>query len=385
MSEPLAPGTRLGRYEIGGMIGAGGMGQVYRAHDPRLSRHVAIKTLSGSSATDPEGVRRFETEAMAAGTLDHPNLLVVYDVGREGSVSYIVSELLDGETLRERLRRGPVPERQAIEYAVQIAQGLTAAHDRGIVHRDLKPENLFLTRDRRVKILDFGVAKMRAAGPDAPTQVGDALTSPGVVIGTVGYMAPEQVRGEPIDHRADIFALGVVTHEMLAGARPFQRDTMPETLTAILNDDPPGLPPETTPALARLVRRCLEKRPEDRFHSAHDLGLALDLVPTVTGSGGPVTAPRAVAAGVPRRRALYYGAASLAVLASGVGGALVDRQLRTAAAPSFRRVTFRRGLVRSARLAPDVASTSTSAPSSAPGTRRTGAMTPVEVSLCGQA
>ena len=209
MSDALAPGTRLGPYEIGGMIGAGGMGQVYRARDPRLGRDVAIKTLSGAEAADPERVRRFETEAGAAGTLDHPNLLVVYDVGREGAVSYIVSELLEGETLRERLRNGAVPERQAIDYAMQIAQGLAAAHERGIVHRDLKPENLFLTRDRRVKILDFGVAKLiRTRGADEPTAVADTLTDLGVVVGTVGYMAPEQVRGEPIDHRADVFALG---------------------------------------------------------------------------------------------------------------------------------------------------------------------------------
>src|SRR5687767_5937190 len=225
MSEPLARGTRLGPYEIDDMIGAGGMGQVYRAHDPRLGRHVAIKTLSGAGAADPEGVRRFETEARAAGTLDHPNLLVVYDVGHEGAVSYIVSELLEGETLRERLRNGAVPEREAIDYAVQIARGLAAAHERGIVHRDLKPENLFLTRDRRVKILDFGVAKLiRTGGADEATVIADAQTELGVVVGTVGYMAPEQIRGEPIDHRADIFALGVVIHEMLSGKRPFQRE-----------------------------------------------------------------------------------------------------------------------------------------------------------------
>lgn len=352
MSQPLARGTRLGPYEIDDMIGAGGMGQVYRAHDPRLGRHVAIKTLSGAGAVDPEGVRRFETEAKAAGTLDHPNLLVVYDVGREGAVSYIVSELLEGETLRERLRSGAVPERQAIDFAVQIAQGLTAAHDRGIIHRDLKPENLFLTRDRRVKILDFGVAKLaRTSGADEPTQA--ALTSPGIVVGTVGYMAPEQVRGEPIDHRADIFALGVVMHEMLSGGRPFQRDTTPETLTAILKDDAPDLSTDATPALARLVRRCLEKRREDRFHSAHDLGLALDLLSPMTASGTIPAASRP-AAGVPRRRALLYGAASLAVLASGLGGAMLDRRFRPGPVlTSFRRVTFRRGLIRSARLAPD--------------------------------
>ncbi len=354
MSDALAPGTRLGPYEIGGMIGAGGMGQVYRARDPRLGRHVAIKTLSGIEAADPERIRRFETEARAAGTLDHPNLLVVYDIGREGAVSYIVSELLEGETLRGRLRNGAVPERLAIDYAVQIARGLAAAHERGIVHRDLKPENLFLTRDRRLKILDFGVAKLiRAPDPDEPTAVADALTDLGVVVGTVGYMAPEQVRANPIDHRADIFALGVVVHEMLSGQRPFQRETTAETLTAILKDDSPDLSACATPALERVVRCCLEKRREDRFHSAHDVGLALELLSSLTASG-TVPAANRPAAAVPRRRALFYGAASLAVLASGLGGVVLDRRFRPAVAPpSFRRLTFRRGVIRSARLAPD--------------------------------
>ena len=353
MREPLAPGRRLGPYEIDGLIGAGGMGEVYRARDPRLGRHVAIKTLSGTEAADPERVRRFETEARAAGTLDHPNLLVVYDVGREGAVSYIVSELLEGETLRERLRNGAVPEREAIDYAVQIARGLAAAHERGIVHRDLKPENLFLARDRRVKILDFGVAKIRTPGAEEPTAVTDVLTDVGVVVGTVGYMAPEQVRGEPIDHRADIFALGVVIHEMLSGKRPFQRETTAETLTAILKDDSPDLSADATPALERVVRRCLEKRRDDRFHSAHDLGLALELLSALTASSTALSANRPTAA-VSRRRALLYGAASLAVLASGLGGVMLDRRFRPAGVvPSFRRLTFRRGLIRSARFAPD--------------------------------
>ena len=354
MSDALAPGTRLGPYEIGGLIGAGGMGQVYRALDPRLGRHVAIKTLSATGGADPDRVRRFETEARAAGTLDHPNLLVVYDVGREGSISYIVSELLEGETLRERLRNGSVPERPAIDFAMQIARGLAAAHERGIVHRDLKPENLFLTRDRRVKILDFGVAKLvRPFGADEPTAVASPLTDLGVVVGTVGYMAPEQVRGEDIDHRADIFALGVVLHEMLSGTRPFQRETAAETLTAILKDDSPDLSERATPALERVIRRCLEKRRDDRFHSAHDLGLALDLLSSMTASGTPQAA-NPPAAAVPRRRALRYGVASLAVLASGLGGVMLDRRFSpTAVLPSFRRLTFRRGLIRSARLAPD--------------------------------
>ena len=353
MAEPLAPGTRLGPYEIDAMIGAGGMGQVYRARDPRLGRHVAIKTLSGPGAADPERVQRFETEARAAGTLDHPNLLVVYDVGREGAVSYIVSELLDGETLRERLRNGAVPERQAIDYGVQIARGLAAAHERGIVHRDLKPENLFLTRDRRLKILDFGVAKLTGTpGDEALATVTGALTDPGSVVGTVGYMAPEQVRGEPVDHRADIFALGIVIHEMLSGHHPFRRETTAETMTAILKEEAPELPAGATPALERVLARCLEKRRDDRFHSAHDLGLALDVLTTTTTSR--LTVPSHQPARVPRRKALLYGASSLALLASGfAGGMLLDRSARPAIAPSFRRLTFRRGLVRSARFAPD--------------------------------
>lgn len=354
MSGALEPGTRLGPYELERLLGAGGMGEVYRAFDPRLSRHVAIKTLSGAAAADPERVRRFEIEAKAAGSLDHPNLLGVYDVGREGPVSYIVSELLEGETLRDRLQRtGALPERQAVAYAVQIAQGLAAAHDRGIVHRDLKPENLFIVGDRRVKILDFGVAKLaRDALQAAPTITGHALTAEGMAVGTAGYMAPEQIRAEPVDQRADIFALGLVLHEMLSGTRPFKRATMPETLTAILNEDPPDLPATATPALASIVRRCLEKSPANRFHSAHDLSLALELVSAP--SGHTVAVQREKPAGVTRRTAIGYGAASLALLAAGgAGGMWLERSRRVTTAPSFRRITFRRGVIRSARLAPD--------------------------------
>ncbi len=353
MNEALAPGTRLGPYEIDGLIGAGGMGEVYRARDSRLGRHVAIKTLSGAGSADPERVQRFETEARAAGTLDHPNLLVVYDVGREGAVSYIVSELLEGETLRERLRNGAVAERQAIEYGVQIARGLAAAHERGIVHRDLKPENLFLTRDRRLKILDFGVAKLTwTPGADALTTVANVVTDPGSVVGTVGYMAPEQIRGEPFDHRADIFALGLVLHEMLSGERPFRRETTAETMTAILRDEAPELPAGSTPALERVVGRCLEKRRDDRFHSAHDLGLALEVLATTTTSRSAIPGHQPVR--MPRRKALLYGASSLALLASGfAGGMFLQRSAGPAVAPSFRRLTFRRGLIRSARVAPD--------------------------------
>ncbi len=349
MSDLLPAGTQLGPYEIDSLIGAGGMGQVYRAHDPRLGRHVAVKTVAGGAA-DSDLVRRFETEARAAGALDHPNLLVVYDVGRKGNVSYIVSELLDGETLRGRLRHGALPTRQAIEYTREIARGLAAAHARGIIHRDLKPENLFLTRDGRVKILDFGVAKLVQAAENDAATVAASLTGAGVVVGTVGYMAPEQVRGEAVDHRADIFALGVVMHELLSGARPFQRDTHPETLTAILKNDPADLPPGVPPAVARVVSRCLEKRPEDRFHSAHDLGLALEVVSTTNQTG--VSSAVVRAPGVSRRKALLYGASAAGLVAAGAAGGMWLGGRGGPAVPSFRRLTFRRGLIRSARVAP---------------------------------
>ena len=352
MPASLAAGSRLGPYEIVELIGEGGMGQVYRARDLRLERNVAIKTLAGGASRDPDLLRRFETEAKAAGALDHPNLLVVYDVGREGDISYIVSELLEGETLRSRLRTGALPTRQAIDYTVQIARGLSAAHARGIVHRDLKPENLFLTTDGRVKILDFGIAKLVPAIEDgAPTVIGNDTAS-GVVMGTAGYMAPEQVLGEPVDHRTDIFALGIVMHEMWSGVRPFRRDTVPETLTAILKDDPPALPPGVMPAVSRIVGRCLEKRREDRFHSAHDLGLAMELMSTASESAVAPPPPRAP--GVARRQALVYGASALALLGAGVAGrSLFGGTSEPVPAPSYRRLTFRRGLIRSARVAPD--------------------------------
>ena len=352
MSDALVPGTRLGPYEIDNLIGAGGMGQVYRARDPRLGRNVAIKTLNAAGASDPDLIRRFETEARAAGGLDHPNLLVVYDVGREGDISYIVSELLDGETLRVRLKHGALSARQAIDYTVQITRGLAAAHARGIVHRDLKPDNLFITRDGRVKILDFGVAKLiEAPKAEAATTLADS-TGTGVVIGTAGYMAPEQVRAEPIDHRVDIFALGVVLHEMLSGDRPFRRDTTADTLTAILRDEAPELPATVTPALQRIVGRCLEKRPENRFHSAHDLGLALELLSTSNTTSAVAATDRAP--GVSRRRALVYGGSALALAASGLAGAaFLGGRSAPSVLPSYRRLTFRRGLIRSARVAPD--------------------------------
>ena len=355
MDEALPPGQQLGPYEIEALIGSGGMGRVYRARDPRLGRHVAIKTLHPSAIADPDVARRFETEARTVGSLDHPNLLVIYDVGRLGDVPYLVSELLDGETLRERIRRqGALPERQAIDLAAQVVRGLAAAHARGVVHRDLKPENLFLTHDRRVKILDFGIAKrVQVPGANAPATAAESFTATGVIVGTVGYMAPEQLLGEPIDARADIFALGVVLHEMLSGTPPFRRETAVATMSAIVSDDPPELSPSISPMLAQIVYRCLEKSRNDRFHSAHDLAIALELVGRAPGTGqvsGPQSRP--AAAGMPRRKALAYGAASVALVALGAAGAVLLQRPR-GVAPSFRRLTFRRGLVRSARAAPD--------------------------------
>lgn len=358
--EVLPPGTRLGPYEIEGLIGSGGMGHVYRARDPRLGRRVAIKTLAESAAAaGSEGIRRFETEARAAGSLDHPNLLIVYDVGSEGNISYIVSELLEGETLRDRLGRGgALPEKQVIDIALQAARGLAAAHARGIVHRDLKPENLFLTRDRGVKILDFGVAKLIPTPEHRSDAVtGQPMTVVGMVVGTVGYMAPEQVNGEVVDPRADLFSLGVVMHEMLRGSAPFRRATPVASMNAIATEDAPELPESVSPGLATVVFRCLEKLREDRFQSANDVIVALDLLAATAISGASTARQRALSgAKTSRRQVLRVGMiAAGAGLAAGIGGGvLLDRVLRPEALPaSFRRLTFRRGLIRSARFAPD--------------------------------
>src|SRR6516164_8641870 len=275
----LTAGTILGQYEIRSPLGAGGMGEVYRAHDTRLDRDVAIKVLPEYLTTDPERLRRFEQEARATAALNHPNILAVYQMATDNGISYLVEEMLEGETLRERLRRGPIPLRKAIDYAVQIAHGLAAAHDRGIVHRDLKPENLFITKDGRVKILDFGLARLSpkdASGLEATQPLG---TEPGMVMGTAGYMSPEQVRGLTADHRSDIFALGTILYEMVTGKQTFRKPTSAETMTSILNEDPPSisqLAPSVPPGLQRVVHRCLEKHPEQRFQSASDLAFALE-------------------------------------------------------------------------------------------------------------
>src|SRR5499426_1486687 len=283
----LFPGQGIGAYKILALLGRGGMGVVYRARDERLRRDVAIKVLPASFSNDADRLRRFEQEAHATSALNHPNILTIYDIGAAapelGGAPFIVAELLEGEELRAQLESGALPARRALEYALQITQGLAAAHEKGIVHRDLKPENLFVTKDGRVKILDFGLAKLRppqsgVVDTDAPTR--KKITEPGVVMGTVGYMSPEQVRGQETDHRSDIFAFGVILYEMLSGRRPFSGESTVEVMNAILKEDPPELTAtniQVPQGLERLIRRCLEKKPEHRFHSARDLGYAFEV------------------------------------------------------------------------------------------------------------
>ena len=321
----LIPGTRLGPYEILSAIGAGGMGEVYKARDPRLGRDVAIKVLPASLSADPERLHRFEQEARAAAALNHPNILAVHDIGQHDGAPYIVSELLEGETLRERLNGGALPVRKAVEYAVQIAHGLAAAHEKGITHRDLKPENVFVTSDGRVKILDFGLAKLTQ--PDTALAGASALpttppnTQAGIVLGTVGYMAPEQVRGLPTDHRSDIFAFGAIVYEMLSGQRAFRGETTADTMGAILMKEPPDLPAverHIPPVLERIIDRCVEKSPAARFQSAVDLAFALDALSSGSGAtSAPMTAP----ARVSRERTAWvlFGVAVVIALALAAG------------------------------------------------------------------
>jgi dipeptidyl aminopeptidase/acylaminoacyl peptidase len=348
----LAASTRLGPYEILAPLGAGGMGEVYRARDTRLGREVAIKVLPEKLASDPAALARFEREAQAVAALSHPNVLGLFDLAREGSTVYAVTELLAGQTLRNRLADGPLPQRKALEYGREIVQGLAAAHEKGIVHRDLKPENLFLTSEGRVKILDFGLAKVEAFGRDvtqAPTE--GVATEPGTVLGTVGYMSPEQVRGVPADPRSDIFSFGSTLYEMLTGERAFRGDSAAETMAAIAQKDPPELAEPSgrfSLAVERILRHCLEKRPEDRFHSAHDLAFAIDA------AMGASSAPRVTADSVPGgRRALPVALAAVAAAALLAAGLLAGLKLGKSPAPEFRRVSYQRGYVESARFSPD--------------------------------
>jgi Tol biopolymer transport system component len=355
----LSAGSRLGPYEIVSPLGAGGMGEVYRAKDPRLGREVAVKVLPASFSKDPDRLRRFEHEARAAGVLNHPNITAVYDIGSHDGAPYVVTELLEGETLRSRLATGALSTRKALDYAIQITRGLAAAHEKGIVHRDLKPENLFVTKDGRIKILDFGLAKLKQleSGEELKTDIptGTVGTEPGVVLGTMGYMSPEQVRGKPADYRSDLFAFGAILFEMLSGQRAFRGDTAADTMSAILTKEPPDL--STTnrdihPGLDRIVRHCLEKNPEERFHSAHDLAFDLEAL-----SGISTPSAAAVRTGVASRKvgwlvpALAAGVALLA--AGGAVGFVAGKKAGFVSPPAFQQLTFRRGELVSARFAPD--------------------------------
>jgi serine/threonine protein kinase len=349
----LQTGARLGPYEILSLLGAGGMGEVYRARDTRLGRDVAIKVLPASFSQDADRLRRFEGEARAASALNHPGILTIHDFGLQDGAPYVVSELLEGETLRERLGPGRLPIRKALDYAAQIARGLAAAHEKGIVHRDLKPENLFVTKDSRVKILDFGLAKLthpeRGVGPltNVPTQT--AGTEPGVVMGTAGYMSPEQVRGLSADARSDIFSFGCVLHEMLTGQRAFRGDTAVETMNAILKEDPPEpsrAAAEVPPALDRIVRHSLEKSPDERFQSARDVAFALE---SLSDPSDPIRHRKAFLAHRFRTAAF-----ALALLLTAVAAFIAARQTsKPPTLPSYRQLTFQRGRIGSARFAPD--------------------------------
>jgi eukaryotic-like serine/threonine-protein kinase len=349
----ISSGTKLGPYEVSSAIGAGGMGEVYRARDLRLNREVAIKVLPTSFSDDPQRMHRFRQEALAVAALNHPNILAVYDIGTQDNGSpYIVSELLEGESLRERLRAGPMPLRKAIDYALQIARGLSAAHDKGIVHRDVKPENIFITHDGRVKLLDFGLAKLtQAAPPSGDAETHTIQSEAGTVLGTVGYMSPEQIRGKAADARSDLFAFGSVLYEMISGKRAFHGETPPDTMSAILHSEPAELTEanrNVPPALERIVRHCLEKNPEERFRSAHDVAFDLEMLSSVS----TTTATTQPADKTSRRfwstivAFIVLGAALGAFLAHKYGGAS-NHALR------FHRVTYERGSVLSARFSAD--------------------------------
>jgi eukaryotic-like serine/threonine-protein kinase len=354
---PLTAGTKLGPYEIESLIGAGGMGEVYRAHDARLDRTVAIKVLPVSYSTDRDRLQRFAQEARAAAALNHPNILSIFDIGESQGAPYVVSELLEGETLRELLKRGRVSSRKSIDYALQVARGLAAAHDKSIVHRDLKPENVFITNDGRVKILDFGLAKLTRPGParDSDDEATiQAVTQPGVVMGTVGYMSPEQVRGKEADARSDIFSFAVILYEMISGKRAFQGETAADTMSAILKEDPPDLT-ETVlnvpPALERIVRHCLEKNPAQRFHSISDVAFGLEVL---TGVSSTTTSGVQKVPPAPERRRWLAPLAAAVVLCVALAMVyLAGQHSASGSIAHFHRLTFRRGTILSARFSPD--------------------------------
>jgi len=349
----LASGMKLGPYEILSPLGSGGMGEVYRAKDTRLERTVALKVLPEEFFEDKERVARFEREAKLLAALNHPGIAVIYSFEEISGRHLLVQELLEGGTLRDELGNGPMAAKKTVEIALQIARGLAAAHEKGVVHRDLKPENVFLTKDDRVKILDFGLAKISRQDESAEklTSAGtlSAVTKAGVVLGTVAYMSPEQVRGESVDQRSDIFSFGTIVYEMISGKNPFRRDTPPETMTAILKDEPS--PPSETPSLSLIAARCLEKRKERRFQSTEDLAFALDSI-----SKGPASSGLAQLASAPvakrqfRTRWIALTAAAVLLL---TGAWLLSKRAETPPPMNFERLTFRRGVVWSARFAPD--------------------------------
>jgi len=339
----LSHGTNIGRYEIRSQLGAGGMGEVYQARDPKINRDVAIKVLPAAFSSDADRLRRFEQEVQATGKLNHPNILAVYDVETHNGAPYVVYELLEGETLRERLRGGAVSTRKAVDFASQIANGLSAAHGKGIVHRDLKPDNIFITNDGHVKILDFGLAKLLESSSDTDNQT-DVLTrkvntDPGAVMGTAGYMSPEQVRGRPVDHRTDIFSFGAVFYEMLSGKRAFHGDSAIETLNAILKEDPVDLSttnPNIAPALERVVSHCLEKSPDRRFQSATDIAFALESLSDVTSHPSLVTRSDLRSESKWTRERIVWMASCAALLLGLSALAFVQFSRSTAASPLVR-------------------------------------------------
>ncbi len=365
----LNAGTKLGPYEITGAIGAGGMGEVYRARDTRLNRDVAIKVLPQAFAADAERLRRFEQEAKAASALNHPNILVIYDVGERDGAPYLVTELLEGETLRERLRSGPLPVRKALDIAMQTAHGVAAAHEKGIIHRDLKPANIFVTNDGRVKILDFGLAKLTEQNlasdmseTQSPTRTSggaatDARTEPGLVLGTAGYMSPEQVRGKPADARSDIFALGAILYEMLSGQRAFEKDSSADTMAAILKEEPPELDAagkKIPPGVERVVRHCLEKNPAERFQSARDFAFNLAALSDVSSSGArSVATTEAQKMSRGKRRAIFATIGTLGLVIACFVAYFAGRSGSAKVLPTFKQITFSRGTIFGARFAPD--------------------------------
>ena len=343
-------GQLVGHYRILEKIGAGGMGEVFRARDERLGRDVALKVIRPAASSNPDHLRRFEQEARAAAALNHPNILSIYDVGFDGTTPYIVSELLQGKPLRVLLADRPLSLKDAVEYALQITSGLTAAHERHIVHRDLKPENLFVTNDSRVKILDFGVAKLQPTMDDGrPVESMTTVTKHGTVIGTVAYMSPEQLRAKAVDHRSDIFSFGAILYEMMSGTRAFRGETEVDTMTAVLREQPPlenldhaAIPP----AYQEIIQHCLEKEPENRFQSAKDLGFALQ---TISGAS-----PGKLLFSQPSKLRATLPWAALAVLAIATAGLALIQLLRSPAPPpTYSRLTFQAGTVYEARFAPD--------------------------------